>query len=426
MSAWDGTAERAASGGIAVRAGEAPEPVYTVAHANALARELLEGALPQLWIAGEVTGWKRYPSGHCYFSLRDARAQLSSVLFRSDARRLPADPENGMRVRALGRLTIYERRGDYQFVVRRLEAEDAGGLWRIAFERLRLKLEAAGLLAPERKRELPRHPRTVGIVTSPAGAALHDILHVIERRAPWTRVLFSPASVQGDGAAHEIARAIRRLSRSNADLLIVGRGGGSIEDLWSFNEEIVARAIAASPIPVISGVGHETDVTIADLVADFRAPTPSAAAERAVPDGAALEREVLALVSRLDGATRQRLARPSARLDVLADLLRGGVRETVRRPGERLRHAATKLEALSPLAAMRRGYAVPLTHAGKLLRRTAEFAAGDRFDLRVVDGHVDCRVEGVHASDAASQTTADAPAGARLDEHPAARPGLHE
>ena len=369
---------------------------YTVSVVNALAREVLEGSLPPLWVAGEVTGWKRHTSGHCYFSLRDSAAHLRCVMFRSDAQRLPTDPEEGMEVLALGTLTIYERRGDYQLVVRELEGRGVGGLWRLAFERLRAKLEAEGLLSPERKRALPPFPATVGVVTSPVGAALHDILHVIGRRAPWVRVVFCPAKVQGDGAAEDIARAIRLFGRTRAaDVLIVGRGGGSTEDLWAFNEEVVARAIAESPIPVISAVGHEIDATIADLVADVRAPTPSAAAERAVPDRLALGRDLENVRSRLEAAVRWRVAERRKELGVQSDALVDAVRGVVRSREERLLRAVSKLEALSPLAALRRGYAVPLGADGRVLRRADEFRSGMHLRLRLADGSVQGRLEEV-------------------------------
>ena len=369
---------------------------YTVSAVNAMARRLLEGTLPPLWVAGEVAGWKRYASGHCYFSLRDASARLRCVMFRADAQRLPTDPEEGMEVRALGTLTVYERGGDFQLVVRELEGKGAGGLWRLAFERLRAKLEAEGLLAPERKRPLPRFPATVGVITSPSGAALHDILHVIGRRAPWTRVVFCPARVQGDGAAQELVRALRLFASVRmADVLIIGRGGGSVEDLWVFNEEVVARAIAASPVPVVSAVGHEVDLTIADLVADVRAPTPSAAAERVVPDGAAVGREVALLAARLGAAARRRVARGREELALLRDRLGETARAALRERERRLEAAAGKLDALSPLAALRRGYAVPLGPDGRILRTTHQFRPGAPVRLRVVDGRVDCTVNQV-------------------------------
>ncbi|MBI4409591.1 MAG: exodeoxyribonuclease VII large subunit [Gemmatimonadetes bacterium] len=367
---------------------------YTVSQVNALARQILEGSLPPLWVGGEVSGWKRHPSGHCYFTLRDKYAQLRCAMFRADAQRLPTDPEEGMQVRALGGLTVYEKRGEYQLVVRLLEAQQAGGLWRLAFERLRAKLEAEGVLAPERKRPLPRCPGTVGVITSPVGAALHDILHVIERRAPWTRVVFCPAKVQGEGAAEELARAIRLFNRARAaDVLIVGRGGGSMEDLWAFNEEVVARAIAASSIPVISAVGHEVDVTIADLVADVRAPTPTAAAERAVPDGVVMSRQLSELTLRLEHSLRRRHGTGCATAAGLERDLVEAMQAAVERRHERLARAAAKLEALSPLAALRRGYAVPLDEVGRILRRVRDFTPGGAFRLRVADGSVACNAE---------------------------------
>jgi len=369
---------------------------YTVSAVNALARRLLEGTVPPLWVAGEVTGWKRHGSGHCYFTLRDANARLRCVMFRTDAQRLPTDPEEGMEVRALGTLTLYEKGGEFQLVVRELEAQGAGGLWRLAFERLRARLEQEGLLAPERKRPLPRFPATVGVITSPDGAALHDILHVIERRAPWTRVLFCPARVQGEGAAEDLARALSVFYVAPiAEVLIIGRGGGSVEDLWAFNEEVLARAIAASPIPVVSAVGHEIDVTIADLVADARAPTPSAAAELVVPDRLALGREVAILTARMRAAVGRRVSSARDEVDGLRDALNDAIGQTLRRRAERLEVVAGRLDALSPLAALRRGYAVPLGEDGRILRSARQFEPGGRVRLRVVDGRVDCRVEGV-------------------------------
>jgi exodeoxyribonuclease VII large subunit len=378
----------------------APEQACTVADANALARQLLESSLPPLWVKGEVSGWKRHGSGHCYFTLRDAEAQLRSVMFRTDAQRLPADPEEGMEVLALGTLTLYEKRGEYQFVVRELDARGAGGLWRLAFEKLRAKLEAEGLLSPQRKRPLPRIPSVVGVVTSPVGAALHDILQVIRLRAPWTRVLLSGARVQGEGAATEIARAIRRFVHPGiADVIIVGRGGGSAEDLWAFNEETVARAIAACPIPVISAVGHEVDITIADLVADHRAPTPSAAAERAVPDAASVMRELRGLRGRVDQSTRRRVRDARAETASLRDWLENAMRAYNLARRERLAAAAQRLDALSPLAALRRGFAVPQSADGRILRSVRQFQPGDDVRLRVVDGDVQMRTESVQPMD---------------------------
>ncbi|CAN5681700.1 exodeoxyribonuclease VII large subunit [soil metagenome] len=397
--------------------GRTPEPVTLPVRAlNALVREMLEARVPPLWVEGEITGWKRYASGHRYFCLRDGDAQVSAVMFRSDAQRLPTEPEEGMKVRAFGSVTLYEKRGDYQLVVRRIEMSGGDGLWRLAFERLRKKLEGEGLLAPERKRPLPRYPRIVGIVTSPAGAVLHDILHVVRRRAPWTRILLSPARVQGEGAAQDVARALRLFAKGETrpDVIIVARGGGSVEDLWAFNEEQVARAIAECPVPVISAVGHEVDVTIADLVADLRAPTPSAAAEHAVPDGTLLRQDLLVTRTRLARALRRYAAARRERIEIAGERLETRVRRIAeaRRAqvdiaGERmdrrirrvvdmrrgvLSRLAGQIDALSPLQALARGYAVPLAEDGRVLRRTRDFSPDQPFDLRVTDGIVPARV----------------------------------
>lgn len=365
---------------------------YTPSTLNAFARSIIETALPPLFLRGEITGWKRYgSSGHCYFTLRDAGAQVRCVMWARDAVRLPADPEEGMDVRAFGTLTLYEKRGDFQFTVRELEAGGGDGLWRLAFEKLRAKLDAEGLLAPERKRALPTHPGVVGIVTSAAGAALHDIVQVIRMRAPWTRVVVSSARVQGDGAGADVARALAALDAAGvADLIIVGRGGGSTEDLWAFNDEVLARAIACCSVPIISAVGHETDFTIADLVADYRAPTPSAAAERAVPDRTSLVREGDALLNRLERAIDRRVSAARGAGEALAGALEDGVRHAVAHRQERAQRCAEMLDALSPLAALRRGYAVPLSERGRILRHVGDFAPGAHFTLRLTDGSVDC------------------------------------
>lgn len=377
-------------------AGPPADQALTVSALAALARETLERAFPSVWVSGEVTGWKRYgSSGHCYFSLRDANAQVRCVMFRTDAQRLPADPDEGMQVRVLGRLTFYDRKGDVQFVVRELEARAAGGLWRVAFEKLRKKLEAEGLLDANRKRPLPAFPETVGVVTSAAGAALQDILHVVRRRAPWVRLVLSPARVQGEGAAREIARALGRLGRlPGLEVVIVGRGGGGVEDLWAFNEEAVARAIVACPVPVISAVGHETDVTIADLVADVRAPTPSAAAERAVPDGLALAAGLRVTENRLRQALLRGVTRRRDRLAQLAEGLEDCTRDRLRRARDRVARLANTLEALSPLGILKRGYAVARNEDGRVIRQAGDLPAGRRFLLRLADGSVRARSEG--------------------------------
>lgn len=371
---------------------------YTVSALNRLVRELLDTSLPPVWVAGEVANWKRSPRGHCYFSLRDAEAQVRCVLFSADARRLPADPDEGMRIRALATVTLYEPRGEYQLIVRELEAGDAGGLWRLAFEKLRSRLEAEGLLDPKRKRPLPRSPGRVGVVTSPVGAAVHDITRVIEERAPWTTVVLSPARVQGDGAEHDIAAALTRLAtHGGVDVIIVGRGGGSVEDLWAFNREEVARAIATCPVPVVSAVGHEMDVTIADLVADHRAATPSAAAERVVLDGQDLRRQLRVDERRLHAGFRRLADRRRRDVEDMAVALRARVDALIDRRRQRLGRVSDMLEALSPLAALKRGYAVALGPDGRVLRSVSDFHRSDRFRLRVADGRIDCQVEGTES-----------------------------
>ena len=411
--------------------------IWTVSEVNRSVREHLESRFHGIWVSGEVSNWKRAGSGHCYFSLRDDASELRCVLWRNDAARLPMDPDDGMEVRLHGDLTLYEARGAFQMRARKLEAAGEEGLWRLAFERLREKLEAEGLLAPERKRRLPRFPRTVGVVTSTTGAALRDILSVLRRRAPWTRVLVRNARVQGEGAAREIADGIRFFAATGGiDVLIVGRGGGSVEDLWSFNDEEVARAIVASPVPVVSAVGHEVDVTISDLVADLRAPTPSAAAEAVVPEADTLRRQLEAVRTRLRrslqsgvDARRRRLAdaprrlaqavqariRPMRhrtetarrRLGVgvrgvlterrrrvrVADRLARAMDVRIRSGRDRMAGLAGRLQALSPLATLERGYAIPLSPEGRVLRGIEDFPARGPFQLRVRDGTVHARAE---------------------------------
>ena len=380
--------------------GRAPEGGWTPSTLNAAARALIEGMFPPVWVSGEVTNFTRARSGHCYFSLRDREAQIRCVMWRTEAVRLPTAPAEGMEVRALGKLTLYEGRGEFQLVVAELEAKGEG-LFKLAIDRLRTKLETEGLTSPARKRPLPPYPACVGVVTSSAGAALRDVISVIRRRAPWTRIVLSAARVQGEGAAQEIAAAIRRIGAAGcADVLIVGRGGGSIEDLWAFNEEVVARAIAESPVPVISAVGHETDFTIADLVADLRAPTPSAAAEAAVPDRAAVARALADLRERMARCTGERVDTLRERLFEARLDLRDARQRLVAGRRERMGALAGRLNALSPLSTLARGYAVPLDPAGRVLRRAADFAPGAEFRLRVVDGSVAARVEGVEAGPA--------------------------
>ncbi|HEY0810514.1 MAG TPA: exodeoxyribonuclease VII large subunit [Longimicrobiales bacterium] len=371
----------------------APRPI-TVHRLLTVVKGTLEQRLPPVWVLGEISQWKPWSNGNIYFNLKDKQYSIRCVMWARDAQQLPAHPTEGMKVRVFGHVTVFEQRGDLQFQAHAVETEAAGGLWKIRFEKVRAKLEAEGLLAPERKRMLPRFPNSVGVVTSAEGAALHDIINVVRTRAPWVKLVLSSARVQGQGAAIDIADAVRRLAKTDVDVIIVGRGGGAAEDLWAFNEEIVARAIAASTVPVISAVGHETDTTIADMIADLRAPTPSAAAERAVPDRATMLREFQTIQLRFANAVRRRVSNGRSRTEaVMRDMLRN-LRMLTRTREQRMRASAGKLEALSPLAALNRGYSVAMSREGNVLKRTADFERGKGFVLRVSDGSVDCRVNG--------------------------------
>lgn len=288
-----------------------PEQVHTVAGLTALIRDSLEGRFSGVWVEGEISNLRLPGSGHQYFTLKDPFAQLACVFFKGAAMRCPVRMTDGMRVQVFGNLSVYEARGQYQLVAQLVQAKGQGDL-QAKFEALKRKLEAEGLFDPARKRPLPSFPTRIGIVTSPTGAAIRDMINVLSRRSPWVRVLIYPTRVQGDGAAEEIAAGVRFFDEASGearpDLVIVARGGGSIEDLWAFNEEVVARAIAACSLPVMSGVGHEIDFTIADFVADRREPTPSAAAENAAPDGAALLRHLGRLRDAFDARVEGSLA----------------------------------------------------------------------------------------------------------------------
>lgn len=338
-------------------------PIYSVSQLTAAIRALFEESLPEVWVAGEISGARAAPSGHVYFTLKDDAAQLKCALFKSSARFLRFKPQDGLAVVARGRLDVYEARGEYQLIVEHLEPRGFGAL-QLAFEQLKKKLAEQGLFDAERKRPLPRFPRRVGIVTSPAGAAIQDMISILGRRWPGIEVRLFPVLVQGAGSVEEVCRGIEHFSESGwADLVIVGRGGGSMEDLWTFNEEPVALAIAACSVPVISAVGHETDFTIADFVADLRAPTPSAAAELAVPDQSVVLAAMDEADARLTRAARYRVSREAerlaergtdrARLILERRLGRAGqtVDDMMERVGELLRaKAVDRNEALEALA----------------------------------------------------------------------------
>jgi exodeoxyribonuclease VII large subunit len=355
------------------------------------AKDVLEGAFFPLWVRGEVSDFKSHRNGHWYFCLRDASAQIRCVVWSRDRRGIPAPPDDGMQVVAQGQLTVYAARGEMQFTVRRMEAE-GDGLWRKALELTRAKLAADGLLAPDRKRPLPRHPSCIAVVTSPDGAALHDIRSVLARRAPGVRLVVVPAKVQGEGAPEEICFALDQVSRwAGADMVIVGRGGGAREDLWAFNDERVARAVAACPVPTISAVGHEIDVTISDLVADHRAATPSAAAEAATRSREEIAGELRALGSALAGLASEHFETARRRVDGAARAMSDAARRGLERRRGALQLASGRLQALSPLATLSRGYAVARADDGRPLSSIAQFAPEMPFDLLVRDGTVRAR-----------------------------------
>ncbi len=293
------------------------DSVYSVSRLNREARILLEGGLPLLWVMGEISNFSQPSSGHWYFTLKDAQAQVRCAMFRNRNQGLGLRPQNGMQVQARVRVSLYEPRGEFQLIAEQMQPAGEGAL-RLAFEALKARLAAEGLFDASLKRPLPAYPHSIGVITSPTGAALRDILHVLNRRYPLARVVLYPVPVQGVDAAPQIVQALQLAGeRAECDVLILARGGGSLEDLWAFNEEIVARAVRACPLPVVSGVGHEIDFTIADFVADLRAPTPSAAAESVVPDGSDLLRRFDQYQQRLSTLARHRLERAGTRLNQL-------------------------------------------------------------------------------------------------------------
>jgi len=354
-----------------------------------VAKEIIEGAFEPLWLRGEVSQFKHHQNGHWYFTLKEGKSSLDCVVWASATGRIPAPPAVGDQVSARGRVDFFAARARFQFVVTAMEAA-GDGLWRRRFELARAALERDGLLAPERKRAIPMLPRVVAVVTSPDGAALHDIITVIRRRAPFVHIAVAAARVQGEGAVEEIIAAIGRVSRwGKADVVIVGRGGGSREDLQPFNEEAVARALAACAVPTISAVGHETDITLCDLVADLRAPTPSAAAEHAVPDVAALRASLAHHASRLRTALLRRAQRMREGVVRARRDLRTAITHDLEQRRARIATASGRLHALSPLATLERGYAVardPGTH--RPFTRAADLPSGKDFDLLLKEGAI--------------------------------------
>jgi exodeoxyribonuclease VII large subunit len=375
-------------------AASSAEGAWTVSEVTRRARTVIEAGLPPLWVRGEVTGFKAWRSGHWYFSLRDKASQIRCVMFRDDNRRLPGPPPEGTEVFAFARPTVYEAKGDFNLTVKELLSTEQGGLWKLAFEKAKAALLKDGLLDPARKRRLPPFPLRIAVVTSPDGAALRDIEAVITRRWPLAELVLVAAKVQGEGAEASVCAALARLGTGtlDVDVAIVGRGGGSAEDLWTFNSERVARAVAAVPCPVISAVGHETDVTLCDLVADLRAPTPSAAAEAATPDRAEVLVHVEHLAERLARGLSQRSQRTVDRLDRTGDRLTGAMQFRLEQSRALLTAHGARLDALSPLKILARGYAVARDENGRVLKQVKQLPAGREFTLRVTDGEVDARV----------------------------------
>ena len=390
------------------------QKVLSISQISEYIRKLMDTdvLLAGLAVKGEISNYKVYPSGHHYFTLKDEGAALKCVIFRGNAMRLRFRPENGMKVIAMGKISVYPKDGAYQLYCTNMALDGIGDLY-AAYEQLKAKLAGQGLFDPKYKKELPKYPGTIGIITSSAGAAIHDMLRILRKRYPLTTVKLLPVRVQGVEAPGEIAAAIQYANHHDlADLLIVGRGGGSIEDLWAFNDEKVAHAIFQSRIPVISAVGHEPDVTISDYVADLRAATPSNAAELAVPDQDALRQTLDSMMAQMSVAMQRQLKNARRHLNILAqsqslrspdqylqdrkkslNLLSGKLvsaqSDLLHRYKQRFVADTAKLDAMSPLKVLARGYSMAKTEDGKILRSVKQINPGDQFGLQVNDGTID-------------------------------------
>ena len=395
-----------------------PPPTWSISDLTHYLRDLLESdeLLQDVWVRGEVSNFSRPASGHLYFTLKDSGAALRCVMWRNQAARLPILPRDGEAIEAHGAVSIYEVSGQYQLYVDLIRPAGEGALYQ-EFLRLKARLEAEGLFDPARKRPIPAWPHRLGIVTSPTGAALRDMLNTLQRRYPLVQVILAPTPVQGEEAPAGIVAAIQALNQSvQPEVILLARGGGSIEDLWAFNNEGVARAIAASSAPVISGVGHETDFTIADFVADLRAPTPTAAAELATPDQLELRATLLDLSDRLERAVqtslsqarwsfaslhnRLRLHSPQMRLqtgrqhlDELIRRLEAGMAHSLQLGQARQHGLQQRLRALNPQAVLQRGYAIVTTQSGEIVHSTRQAHPGDALSVQVSDGEFPARVE---------------------------------
>jgi exodeoxyribonuclease VII large subunit len=370
------------------------DEAMSVSQFNAAVKRMVQGQIPALWLRGEVVGLKPHPKGHWYFTLRDGEAQVRCAMWRTYSQRAGKPPKDGTEVFVLAKADYYEAKGDFQLSITRMLPTAGVGAAQRELERVKEALQRDGLFDPARKRRLPELACTVAVVTSLAGAALHDIVTVVRKRWPCCRLLVIDARVQGDGAVEALVAALRLVNRlSGIDLCIVGRGGGAREDLAAFNAEAVCRALAEVRVPTISAVGHETDVSLTDLVADHRAATPSAAAEAAVADRVEVRRQLDDLAARLAGGLSSRTRLADERLARTADRLRAAMDDAVRRDRHRVERLAAQLDALSPLRILDRGYAVPVDPEGRVLKRREEFAPGAAFTLRVADGTVPARVE---------------------------------
>ncbi|MCD7803486.1 MAG: exodeoxyribonuclease VII large subunit [Clostridiales bacterium] len=393
------------------------QAIFTVGQVNQYLKARMDGdrMLSAIAVRGEISNYKRYPSGHHYFSLKDGEGALKCVLFRSSAQRLRFQPENGMKVVARGRITVFPRDGQYQLYADSLIPDGVGELY-VAFEQTKARLAQEGLFDESRKKPLPPYPERIALITSSAGAAVHDMIRILKARWPVAQVLLLPVRVQGTQAAAELAGAVRYANaHALADLIIIGRGGGSMEDLWAFNDEALARTIAASELPVISAVGHETDFTIADFVADLRAATPSNAAELAVPDWRELSQQLDQLQARMQGAVSARLTEERGRLERLSERrvmtdpaaaiedkrlllemrqsrLLAQMQTTTHRERNRLAALAAGLDAMSPMKVLARGYSLAQNGEGHILSSVSQVALGEEITLRVADGRLNCTV----------------------------------
>eukprot|EP00456_Euglypha_rotunda_P072545 TRINITY_DN656_c0_g1_i18.p1 TRINITY_DN656_c0_g1~~TRINITY_DN656_c0_g1_i18.p1 ORF type:complete len:420 (+),score=104.29 TRINITY_DN656_c0_g1_i18:1555-2814(+) len=398
-------------------------PVLTVSALTFALKEVVEVTFPHIWVCGEISNFIRAGSGHIYFTLKDEAAQLKAVMWRSAAQRMRFDLRDGMEVIVAGGIQVYEARGQHQIVVEQLQPKGIGPL-ELAFRQLQQKLAEEGLFDVERKRPLPRFPRRIALITSPSGAAVRDMIQVMTRRWPKARIIVIPVAVQGDQAAGQIAAALRKVHTiPEVDVVICGRGGGSLEDLWAFNEEVVARAIHACKIPVVSAVGHEVDVTIADLVADRRALTPSEAAELVVPLESDVQLELDLVRQRLVNSLRQqtqrarlrldsvasrrcfsrpleRIQEQSHRLDDLEGRLKRGMKQAIESSKQQLQSFASSLNALSPLAVLERGYSLTKRVSdGVLVRDASTIAVGDQISTLLAHGSVISEVRAIATDD---------------------------